>query len=228
MSKRIIAIVMSAMISVSFMGCGAKKDINNGESKEKTATERKYDELEGTWAKDLLLDELKDKYIELLKLVEEKTEGYGLEYSKDEIMKEENGETINDNHIYLDNENPEKNRLESLYFGMKTYGEDISSGQITMKLSLNFDGEAVLNNNDFDFGETSLASYSALFTGETNRDFSSINSQIIDILKSESQEGVISDSIDGLYEEFTVNKEYIVYKLETKKYDFKAAADARK
>ena len=228
MSKRIIAIVMSAMISVSLMGCGAKEDINNGENNTKTATERKYDELEGTWAKDLLLDELKDKYIDLLKLVEEKTEGYGLEYSKDEIMKEENGETINDNHIYLDNENPEKNRLESLYFGMKTYGEDISSGQITMKLSLNFDGESALNNNDFDFGETSLASYSALFTGETNRDFSSINSQIIDILKSESQEGVISDSIDGLYEEFTVNKEYIVYKLETKKYDFKAAADARK
>ena len=228
MSKRIIAIAISAMISVSFMGCGAKKDINNGEKNIKTATEIKYDELDGKWAKDLLLDELKDKYVELLELVEEKTEGYGLEYSKDEIMTENDGETVNDNHIYLDNENPEKNRLESLYFGMKTYGDNISSGQITMKLSLNFDGKGALKNNDFDFAQTSLAAYSALFTGETDRDFSSINSQIVDILKSESQEGVISDSIDGLYEEFTVNKEYIVYKLETKKYDFKAAADARK
>ena len=227
MSKKIIAVVMSAMLSLSIIGC-ENNDKNKQGVNTKTLTEEKYDELEGAWAKNLTIDELRDKYTELLELVEDKTNGYGLEYSKDESIKEENGETVSDTHIYLDNEKPEKNRLESLYFGMKTYGSDITTGQITMKLSLNFDGEGVLEGNTFDFGETSLASYSSLFTGNKNRDFSDINNKITEILKSDSQEGIISDSIDGLYEEFVVNKEYIVYKLETKKYDFKAADEARK
>ena len=227
MSKRIIAIIMSAMFSFSIIGCGndSKKQ---GEINTRTITEEKYDELEGAWAKDLTINELRDKYNELLGLVEAKTIEYGLEYSNEETVKEENEETVSDTHMYLDNEKLEKNNLESLYFGIKTYGSEITTGQITMKLSLNLDGEDNLTDENFNFGDTYLASYSSLFTGEADRDFSDINSKILEILKSDSQEGIISNSIDGLYEEFVVNKDYIVYKLETKKYDFKAADKARK
>lgn len=220
MSKKIVALIICAIVSLSIVGCTKKEEKIDNTSKAKTATEEQYDKLEGEWAKDTTLEGLKAKYNELLKVVEEKTKGYGLEYTKEETVKEENSETVNHNNIYLDNKNAEKNRLESLYFGMKIFGTKLSSGQMTMKLSLNFDGEEALRTGKFDFGDTSLASYSALITNEKDRDYKEINSKIIDILNSVSGEGVIKSSINGLYEEFTINKDYIVYKLETKVFDF--------
>ena len=57
-------------------------------------------------------------------------------------------------------------------------------------------------------------------TGEKDRDYSKINEEIIKILKSDSGEGVYQNTINGLYEEYTVNKEYLVYTLETKELQF--------
>ena len=139
---------------------------------------------------------------------------------KKNVLKDTKEETVNENYIYLDNENAEKNRLESAYFGMKTYGSDLSKGQIIMKLVLNFDGEKALKEGKFDFGETSLAEYSSIMTKEEDRDYEIINEQIIEKLKSKKGEGVVVNDINGLYEEFVVSKDYIVYRLETKKFDF--------
>ena len=148
---------------------------------------------------------------------------YGLTFNEkgEESVKQEKGRTVSKKYLYLDNKKPEKNRLESLYFGRKLFGDDLSSGQITLKLSLNFDGEGALSGeNKFDFGDTSLASYAEFMTGEKDRDYSKINEEIIKILKSDSGEGVYQNTINGLYEEYTINKEYLVYTLETKELQF--------
>lgn len=222
MSKKIIALVLGTMMTVSLVGCMDKsKSKSNEESKSfSMVNDEKYADLNGDWSKDITLKVLEDKYSETLKLVKDKTKGYGLNFEEKESVKEEKGRTVSKKYIYLDNENPEKNRLESLYFGLKLFGDDLKSGQISMKLSLNFDGEGMLKGKKFDFGETSIASYAEIMTGEKDRDYSKINEEIINILKSESGEGVYQNTINGLYEEYTVNKEYIVYTLETKELEF--------
>jgi hypothetical protein len=218
-SKKIIVLAVVAIISASLIACTSKSS-EDTKSNTNTVTEENYQKLEGEWANDVTMDELKSKYNSLLAKVEAKTKEYKLEYKKSEEVKEEKGETVNKNYIYLDQKNPEKNRLESLYFGLNIYGEDLNQGQITMKLSLNFDGEKALKDGEIKFQDTSIAAYSKLFTNEANRDFSDINDKILEVLKSDKAEGVIENSIDGLYEEFTVTKDYIVYKIETKKLDF--------
>lgn len=228
MLKKIISISAVALITFTFVACGnsnTKLNTENTTSDSNTVTEDNYSKLEGAWAKDITIDELKGKYKSLLADVEAKSKKIGLAYQKEETVKEENKETVNKNYIYLDQKNPEKNHLESLYFGLSLYGSDLETGQITMKLSLNFDGDKALKSGEVKFEDTSLADYSELFTKNPKRDYSDIDKKILDVLKSEKSEGVIENSIDGLYEEFTVNKEYIVYKIETKKIDFAKAIE---
>ena len=211
MSKKIISALLIGILSVtSLTGCSNKDEKDNKETTTATNSENKYDNLTGEWATDLTLDELKESYASLLSQVEEKNRYYGLEYELKEDVQETKEELVNENYMYLVNENAEKNRLESAYFGMKTYGEDLSKGQIIMKIVLNFDGERALNEENFDFGETSLAKYSSIMTKEEERDYEIINEQIIEKLKSKKGEGVVVNDINGLYEEFVVSKDYIV------------------
>lgn len=226
MSKKIVSLIMAGVLVFSLVGCGKDKEKEQATPKVAAVTfEEKYDNLEGPWATNIKLEEAETKFKDLLKKMEDQTKVYGLKYQKEDIVKEtEDGLRIGDSFIYLDNEKPEKNKLESLYFGMKTFGEQKEAGQIQLKVSLNFDGEGALKDGKFNFGETSLAKYSSVFTGIENRDFKDINAKILETLKSESGEGVIESSIDGLYEELTVSKNTIVYRLETRKYDFKKAA----
>ena len=226
MSKKIISALLIGVLSItSLLGCSNKDEKDNNETITAINSENKYDNLNGEWATDLTLDELKENYASLLSQVEEKNRYYGLEYETKEDVKETKEELVNENYMYLVNENAEKNRLESAYFGMKTYGEDLSKGQIIMKIVLNFDGERALNEDNFDFGATSLAKYSSIMTKEEERDYEIINEQIIEKLKSKKGEGVVVNDINGLYEEFVVSKDYIVYRLETKKFDFTTKKD---
>lgn len=226
MSKKIISALLIGVLSItSLVGCSNKDEKDNNETTTAINSENKYDNLNGEWATDLTLDELKENYASLLSQVEEKNRYYGLEYETKEDVKETKEELVNENYMYLENENAEKNRLESAYLGMKTYGEDLSKGQIIMKLVLNFDGEKALSEEKFDFGETSLSEYSSIMTKEKERDYEIINEQIIEKLKSKKGEGVVVNDINGLYEEFVVSKDYIVYRLETKKFDFTTKKD---
>ena len=148
------------------------------------------------------------------------TKELGVKYTKDEKIKKENQQSINDNSIYYDNDKPEANKIESMYFGMKTYGENLETGDISLKLSLKFDGENAIKNNDFDLGKTSFNKYIEAFTDQENRDYSDINKEIIDKLKNGDKEVEINNTIDGLKEEIIATKECIIYKLSTKKYKF--------
>ena len=225
MSKKFLSMIMSLMVATSLIGCGSANTKGNSDTasvSNKTINEAsdKDKNLEGTWAEDYTLDQIKSFYKEYSDKIEKITKEFGLEYSKDETIKGENEEKVTDNCIYFDNKNADKNKIESMYFGMKTYGEDLSSGEISLKLSLKFDGEGAIKNNDFDLGKTSFDKYISVITGEENRDYSDLNKQIIDGLKNGETEVTINNTIDGLKEEVIVSKEYIIYKLSTKKYVF--------
>ena len=148
------------------------------------------------------------------------TKELGVKYTKDDKIKTENQQSIDDNSIYYDNDKPEANKIESMYFGMKTYGDNLETGDISLKLSLKFDGESAIKNNDFDLGKTSFNKYIEAFTDQQNRDYSDINKEIINKLKNGDKQVEINNTIDGLKEEIIATKECIIYKLSTKKYKF--------
>ena len=221
LSKKIVSILISIIVATSLIGC--KISGGNVEKKTETTTEdnvNKDDEnLEGKWAENYTLEETQKIFKEKLSQMENITKGLGLKYTSDEKIKEENKKSINDNSIYFDNEKPEANKIESMYFGMKTYGEDLGTGNIILKLSLNFDGENAIKNNNFDLGKTSFNKYIEAFTNAENRDYSDINKEIIDKLKN-GDEADINNTIDGLKEEIIATKTCIIYKVSTKKYKF--------
>jgi hypothetical protein len=151
--------------------------------------------------------------------VENITKELGVKYTKDEKIKQENQQSVNDNSIYFDNDKPEANKIESMYFGMKTYGDNLETGDISLKLSLKFDGESAIKNNNFDLGKTSFNKYIQAFTDQENRDYSAINKEIIEKLKK-GETVKINNTIDGLKEEIMATKTCIIYKLSTKRYKF--------
>ena len=219
LSKKIISILMSLMVATSLIGC---KTANvNTEKKTETATEDNDDKnLEGKWAKNYTLEETQKLFKEKLSKVENITKELGIKYTKDEKIKKQDTQSINDNSIYYDNDKPEANKIESMYFGMKTYGDNLETGDICLKLSLKFDGENAIKNNDFDLGKTSFKKYIEAFTEQTNVDYSDINKEIIEKLKNGDKQVEINNTVDGLKEEIIATKELIIYKLSTKKYKF--------
>lgn len=226
MKKRILTSIITVMVSASLVSCSALSD--NDKKSDSVATEAvdRYAELKGEWTEDTTKADFDKKYNELLEAIKKQTDDYGLEYKEESSINDKNKKkTITDSYISVIQDNPEENRLESFYFGEKVSTGDNMSGQIYLKASLKFDGETALKKEKFDFGSTSIAKYSSIFTGKDDRDYSSINKKIINILKSESKEGVITRSIDGLYEEFTITEDYIAYTLETKERTFKTETE---
>ncbi len=224
MSKKIISVVMSLIVATSLIGC-SNANGNSEDAKSQTATaedntDPKDKDLDGKWAKNYTLEETQNLFKDKLSKMENITKELGVKYSKDDKVKDEKDETVNDNSIYFDNDKPEANKIESMYFGMKTYGDDLSTGDISLKLSLNFDGENAIKNNDFDLGKTSFKKYIEAFTDQENRDFSDINKEIIEKLKNGDQQVDINDTVDGLKEEILATKTCIIYTLSTKKYKF--------
>ena len=226
MSKKIISVMMSMIVATSLIGC--KNSDGNIEKKTETAAtvaviaDKDDEKLEGKWAEKHTLDETQKIFKEKSSKIENITKELGIKYTKDEKIKKENDESFNDKSIYFDNENPETNKIESMYFGMKTYGEKLETGDISLKLSLKFDGENAIKNNNFDLGKTSFSKYIQAFTDQENRDYSAINKEIIEKLKN-GETVKINNTIDGLKEEIRATKTCIIYKLSTKKYKFSDA-----
>ena len=224
MSKKIINISMSVIVAASLAGCGSTVDGKTASSTDSTgifeSRSSSDEELEGTWAENYTLDETKKLYEDKLSKMKEITDGLGVKYTNDEVIKKEEDTTITDDSIYFDNENPENNKIESMYFGLKIYGENLEEGVISLKLTLKFDGKSAVKNNDLDLGETSFAKYIEAFTGESDRDYSDINREILEKLSNGDSEVRINNTIDGLNEEILASNDCIFYKLSTKKYKF--------
>lgn len=220
MIKRTVAIILSTVIVLGMIGCSDKKeDANNDVAPIKVETR---DVLPGEWSKDLTRDEVTELNKEILARVEETATFYGLEYEVTEEVKEDaNGLSINDNHINIDIEDPEPNRLESMYYGFKQYGTDLASGELVMKISSVLDKEAIEEEGVFDFGGTSFAAFSEAFTGLTGRDYTELNQQIYDMITGDNNATTIENNLDGIRETISITDNFLLYTLQTKEYQFK-------
>lgn len=223
MSKKIISIFMSAMVAISLISCSTTTASNTENKSEATAESsdgKDNKELDGKWAKNYTLEQTQKLFKDKLSKMESITKELGVKYSKDDKVQKDKDESVDDNCIYFDNDKPEANKIESMYFGMKTYGDNLETGDISLKLSLKFDGEGAIKNNNFDLGKTSFKKYIEAFTDQQDRDYSDINKQIIEKLKNGEKQVEIDNTVDGLKEQILVTKECIVYILSTKKYKF--------
>ena len=223
MKKKAITLALSAVLAISAVGCSS-----NNNDKVKTANENKsaavenVDILPGKWSEDYTRDEVKELYQKSLASVESTANGYSLEYDVTENeIKEENGESVNDTYVYLDI--PDAERLESMYFGFKQYGSDLATGKLEMKLGYKLDKKTILEGGKFEFENLSLASFSQAFTGDYERDYTELDKKIYDMIKNGTDEGIqtIENNVDGLKETITITEDFLLYKLESRIYNFK-------
>lgn len=222
MVKKIVASILSSLLIISTVGC-----TNNGVKNDDVApmtVDRRVD-LPGTWAKDYSRDEVTELHKEILRRVEDVVVGYGFtedEYEiKHDAIKEENGISTNSSYLNLDVENPEANRLESVYYGFKQYGSDLATGDLSMTLSFTIDKKVLAEIGQFKFEETSISSFSQAFTNVTDRDYSELNEKIYDMIMGNIPAETIENNLDGIKESITVGDGFILYKLQTKEYNFK-------
>lgn len=221
MLKKVLLILVSGIMAASLVSCGNSKKQEASETKEPVKVEEKVFIGEGEWASDYTKDQVSVLNSEISTRIEDVARFYGLEYSKEEKVKETNGETINDNNIYVDNLNPEPNRMESMYYGFKIYGEDMASGSLNLKIGFKLDVNQIKTEDKFNFEETSIAEFSEAMTNNPERDYSELDSQIKDIIINKNEEGTIETNLNGLVETITIKGDFLLYKLDSKKYDFK-------
>ncbi|MGL5648081.1 MAG: hypothetical protein ACRDDY_09535 [Clostridium sp.] len=222
--KRIISLIIGGFAVVALMGCGAKVEENKAEEKAQSrmvGENSRGSNLQGEWAnKSYTYETFKEEGLKLSKKVKNLSEEFGLSVKEDEKVQNIDGITANIKSIYVENENPEENKLEGMNFSTEFLGESQEGGKFVLKMSLKFNGEGAIEANSFNLGDTSLAKYASILIGEENRDYTGINEKILGIIKSDSPDGIIEDSINGLHEEIAVSKEYLVYTLTTKEFQF--------
>lgn len=220
MKKKAISLALIMVLAISAVGCSSNNDNVSEENKNKTI--ENIDVLPGKWSQDYTREEVQELYKKSLASVESTAKGYSLDYTitEDEI-KEENGESVNDTYVYFDI--PDAERLESLYFGFKQYGSDLSSGKLEMKLGYKLNKQLILEAGKFEFENISLSAFSQAFTGDYDRDYTELNKQIYEAVKNSNDSSIetITNNVDGLKETITITQDFLLYKLESKVYNFK-------
>ena len=220
MKKKAISLALIMVLAISAVGCSSNNDKVSEENKNKTI--ENIDVLPGKWSQDYTREEVQELYKKSLASVESTAKGYSLDYTitEDEI-KEENGESVNDTYVYFDI--PDAERLESLYFGFKQYGSDLSSGKLEMKLGYKLNKQIILEAGKFEFENISLSAFSQAFTGDYDRDYTELNNQIYEAVKNSNDSSIetITNNVDGLKETITITQDFLLYKLESKVYNFK-------
>ena len=220
MKKKAISLALIMVLAISAVGCSSNNDKVSEENKNKTI--ENIDVLPGKWSQDYTREEVQELYKKSLASVESTAKGYSLDYTitEDEI-KEENGESVNDTYVYFDI--PDAERLESLYFGFKQYGSDLSSGKLEMKLGYKLNKQIILEAGKFEFENISLSAFSQAFTGDYDRDYTELDKQIYEAVKNSNDSSIetITNNVDGLKETITITQDFLLYKLESKVYNFK-------
>lgn len=220
MKKKAISLALIMVLAISAVGCSSNNDNVSEENKNKTI--ENIDVLPGKWSQDYTREEVQELYKKSLASVESTAKGYSLDYTitEDEI-KEENGESVNDTYVYFDI--PDAERLESLYFGFKQYGSDLSSGKLEMKLGYKLNKQIILEAGKFEFENISLSAFSQAFTGDYDRDYTELDKQIYEAVKNSNDSSIetITNNVDGLKETITITQDFLLYKLESKVYNFK-------
>ena len=219
MIKRTVAVILSGILIVGMVGCTNKTEEANDVTPMQVETRSS---LPGEWSQDYTREEVTELHNEILTRVEETAAYYGLDYEVTEEVKEDtNGITINDNHVNIDIEDPEPNRLESMYYGFKQYGSDLASGELTMKISSVLDKDVIKEEGSFDFGSTSFSAFSQAFTGIDDRDYTELNKQIYDMVIGNGDVTTVENNLDGIRETISISDNFLLYTLQTKEYKFK-------
>lgn len=225
MIKKILLAILSGATIISLVACSPssknEKDTKKVEESTKSDESKKTFIGEGVWANDYTIEEVSQLNDEITSRIEEALKFYGLEYIKEEKIKDENNESVNENYVYSDNLNPEPNRMESMYYGFKTYGTDMARGSLNMKIGFKLDLDQIKEEEKFDLKETSIASFSEAMTNNVDRDYTEINEKIIDIIKNNNGNGTIETNLNGLVETITIKKDFLLYKIDSKTYNFK-------
>ena len=222
MKKILLVALLTGAMVVSLVSCSPSSTNEENKKIEQTQNEENNAFIgQGEWAEDYTREEVISLNDEISERIEEKCNFYGLEYIKEEKFSEENGETVSDKFIYFDNLNPEPNRMESMNYGFKTYGSNISKGRLGLKIGFRLDLNQIKEEEKFDFKETSISAFSEAMTNDTERDYTELNEKIIDIVKNQNSNGTIETNLDGLVETITIKDEFLLYKLDSKIYDFK-------
>ncbi|MBE6053950.1 MAG: hypothetical protein E7212_08565 [Clostridium sartagoforme] len=225
MIKKLLALILSGVTVISLVACSPSSNEVKNESKieEKAKVEEKEKAFigDGEWATDYTKDQVDELNEGITTRIEEVANFYGIEYIKEEKIKQENNESVNEKYIYFDNLNPEPNRMESMYYGYKTYGTDMASGSLNLKIGFKLDLEQIKNEDKFDLKETSISGFSEAMTNNSDRDYSEINEKIIDIVKNNNANGTIETNLNGLVETITIKDDFLLYKIDSKTYNFK-------
>ena len=216
MLRKSLATIFTVMLSVIVIGCSSTKETEI-ETKEVTET---LTANEGEFSKNYTQSEVESLNAEISEEMKELITFYGLEYLENTETKEENEEIVLDTYIYFDNLEAEPNRIESVYYSYKTYGENRLKASLGLKMGFKLDLEQIKTEKRFNFEETSMASFIEVITNDSERDYSDINNKIIEIVNSESETGKIVTNVDGLVETIMVKDDYLLYKLDSKVYDF--------
>ena len=58
-------------------------------------------------------------------------------------------------------------------------------------------------------------------TNNPDRDYSEVNEKIIDIVKNQNSNGTIETNLNGLVETITIKDDFLLYRLDSKIYNFK-------
>jgi len=216
MLRKSLATIFTVMLSVIVIGCSSTKETEI-ETKEVTET---LTANEGEFSKNYTQSEVESLNAEISEEMKELITFYGLEYLENTETKKENEEIVLDTYIYFDNLEAEPNRIESVYYSYKTYGENRLKASLGLKMGFKLDLEQIKTEKRFNFEETSMASFIEVITNDSERDYSDINNKIIEIVNSESETGKIVTNVDGLVETIMVKDDYLLYKLDSKVYDF--------
>lgn len=226
MIRKNLAAILSGIMIISLVSCSPSSKEKADEGKIAAKSSIISDEEasfigEGEWAKDYTREEVSILNEEITARIEETANFLGLEYLKEEKIKDENSQSVNDKYVYFDNLNPEPNKIESMYYGFKVYGSDMATGKLGLKIGLRLDLEQIKNEDKFDLKETSISNFSEAVTNDAERDYSDINEKIIDIVNNQNSNGTIETNLNGLVETITIKDEFLLYKLDSKMYDFK-------
>lgn len=217
MLKKALAAIFTVMLSVLVIGCSSSKetDIENKDSVENLTIN------EGTFAKNYTQEEVETLNSEVSDGTKELISFYGIEYLENTETKEENNENVVDKYIYFDNLDAEPNRIESVYYSYKTYGDKQLKASLGLKIGFKLDLNQIKEEKKFSFEETSVVSFIEVMTKDSERNYSDINNQIIEIVNSDAKTGTIVTNVDGLVETIMIKDDYLLYKLDSKVYEFK-------
>lgn len=220
MKKKILVLMVTSILSLNLISCAGSEEKIENNSKKMVETEQKS-ELNGDWAKDYSLDKVKELNEGIMGRVSELTDLFGIEYERLEETTQEGTESVNVDKISFENLSGENDRIESMFYGLKVYGTDMSAATLSLKISFKIDFQKILTENYFDLGTTSIGDYAKAFTDDENRDFTELNNRILEMLQSDSKGGIIEENLNGLLETVDVYDNHIIYKLESKIYKFK-------